>query len=158
MADDNLVSHIRFYTATSPSKAFIAYAKEMRDLGRDRLNGFTDRLEKLAPRERVKLPMTDRQKKQVEKCVAFLGLAGYEVTQPIFLVKTEKERIIGQAVDGEIHLMETAFERGTFDLAYTILEEYAHCVTGLKDETRALQDWLFRQIILQCEKVVDEIL
>lgn len=153
-------SNIHFYTASEPSETFLDEVEKRYKATRQIPSGFGDvfksmRKEAFVP---AKLTMTQRQQRQVDKAVSFLGKAGYEIDQPIFLVESEGERIIGQAKNGEIWLMGTAFERGTFDLASTILEEYAHNKTGYGDETRALQDWLFRQIILQSEKVVDEVL
>jgi hypothetical protein len=108
--------------------------------------------------ERKELELTDRNQKQLEKAINFLGLIDFEITAPIKLVESKGDALFGQAKDGEIWLTGKAFEHGTFDLATTLLEEHVHLETGHGDETRELQQWLFNRIILMGEQLIGDIL
>ena len=108
--------------------------------------------------EREELELTDRNKKQLEKAINFLGLIDFEITAPIKLVESKGDSLYGEASDGEIWLTSKAFEHGTFDLATTLLEEHVHLETGHGDETRELQQWLFNRIVLMGEQLVGDIL
>lgn len=105
--------------------------------------------------EPKEVEMSDRQKRQVKSVLSILERAGYIITTPIKYFDKSNDRQLGQAKNGEIHLFPAAFERGTFELAATILEEHAHIATGHSDFSRGLQDWLLRQIMIQIEERFD---
>lgn len=81
-----------------------------------------------------------------------LRAAGYPVHEmPIVIVDSLGAGIHGMAAHGKIYLAVNCFERGTREVAATILEEYAHLRTGHGDCTRELQNWLFDQLLTQIE-------
>ena len=109
--------------------------------------------------ERKEEEFTSRQLKQLEKVKGFLELIDFKVQHKIVKVESKGDSLYGQASDkGEIWLTEKAFEHGTFDLAATVLEEHVHLTTDHGDESRGLQDYLFRQLIIMGENLIDDIL
>lgn len=95
---------------------------------------------------------TKFQESKLNKALEFLDSAGITVSQSIKFVKThEGDSLFGYVKDGEIFLTEKAFEHGVHDLVQTVLEEYYHCETGHRDNTREFQQFLFRKIVEQME-------
>lgn len=106
-------------------------------------------------------PYTPREKRMLDKAIAFLTLLDYPVSNyPIRYCDFNGGALFGRAhvERQEIWLAPRAFENGCSELAQTILEEWMHLAEGHDDYTRAMQDWLFRQIIKQGEERLDEIL
>lgn len=106
-------------------------------------------------RGEVELPSfepTAFQQAKLDKALDFLLGANILVSQKINFVRSrEGDSLFGYAKNGEIFLTEKAFEHGVHDLVQTVLEEYWHCETGHKDETREFQQFLFRKIVEQME-------
>ena len=58
--------------------------------------------------------------------------------------------------EGRIFLSLLPFQKGTREVAATLLEEYAHLKSGASDCTRAFQNWLFDQLLVQAERIGGE--
>jgi hypothetical protein len=102
------------------------------------------------------IPPTDLQKKMMEKALAFLKKCGVDVTYPIVISKSLANNLLGKADrEGDrIILSKRAFDQGTKSLASTIYEEHIHILYGLDDCTRAMQQYLFDQLISSWEEHV----
>lgn len=73
------------------------------------------------------------------------------VDLPIRSYEIEVYATLGKNILGtgsqKIRLSRAAFERGTFDLAITVLEEFIHVSTGAKDHTREFQEVILRKLL-----------
>ena len=104
------------------------------------------------------MPGDDRQMSMVERtmlrrAVDALEAAGFAIREfPVISIDTLGPGIIGLAQDGKIFLSKLAFEKGTREVAATLLEEYAHLKSGAGDCTRPFQNWLFDQLLIQVEQ------
>jgi hypothetical protein len=109
------------------------------------------RMANLGPEQGITLSDTDRAK--LERATAVLLAAGYPVTNyPVTVVESLGPGIYGRAIEGRIFLSRIPFDKGTKEVAATLLEEYAHLHTGYGDMTRGLQTWLFDQIMCGIEQ------
>ena len=109
------------------------------------------RLSELGPDNAIILPEIDAAK--LRKALAMLEAAGYDISNyDIVTVDDLGPDRLGLAKEGHIFIAKRAFERGTREVAATLLEEYAHLLTGHGDETRGLQNWLFDQVLQQIER------
>ena len=106
--------------------------------------------------ERPTFIPSQAQELKLNRVLNFLKAIDFEVTAPINFVKGEGDSLYGYAEHDEIFLTDKAFDHGVHDLAQTVLEEHIHIATGHADETRALQQYLFRQVIGLGEFVVGE--
>lgn len=75
---------------------------------------------------------------------------------PMLCVDTLGPGIHGLAQDGKIFLSRLAFDKGTRELAATVLEEFAHLRSGQGDCTRGFQNWLFDQLLIKIEDQAGE--
>ena len=71
---------------------------------------------------------------------------------PIILVDSLGPNTLGLAKEGKIYLAASVFDRGLHYVCSTLLEEYIHLDTGLEDETRGLQTYLF-DLLIQRAKI-----
>jgi hypothetical protein len=108
----------------------------------------------LGPAQSVAL--TSVQSAQLQRALAMLKQGGYDVDYPIVIVQSLGEGVLGLAKEDKIFLSLSPFEKGTKEIASTILEEYVHLKTGYGDETRQLQTWLFDQVLVQIEEKLNQ--
>jgi len=102
---------------------------------------------------------TTQQQKVVDKAVAFLKRAGYDVDKyPILFKKHLGDRILAMMHEKTIYISERAISQGTKQLASTLYEEYVHAETSLEDETYELQTYLFDRVISLHEELLGEVL
>lgn len=93
----------------------------------------------------------------LDRATKMLIAAGYEIEKfPILYFESLGAGIHGSANAGRIFLSSLAFEKGTREVAATLLEEYAHLASGCGDETRGFQNWLFDRLLMQVEEVAGE--
>jgi len=91
------------------------------------------------------------------KATAILSGAGFQVNEfPIIVLDTLGPNICGMAKDGKIFLSRMPFQKGTREVAATLLEEYAHLKSGEGDASLGFQNWLFDQLLVQAEKAAGE--
>lgn len=108
-------------------------------------------LSDLGPSESVVLHPVERDR--FDRARAFLASAGYDLSQyPVTIVEDLGEGIYGLAKEDRIFIAKAAFQKGTKEVASTLLEEFVHLKTGYSDMTRQLQTWLFDELLLQSEK------
>lgn len=92
-----------------------------------------------------------------ERAKMMLAKAGHNIEKfPVVCVDTLGPNIHGCASDGKIFISRMPFLKGTREVAATLLEEYAHLVSGQADCTRGFQNWLFDQILVNAESVNGE--
>ena len=97
------------------------------------------------------------QSVMLKRAIDLLNQAGYEVDQyEIRCVKTLGQGIGGLAKNRIIYVTESAFAKGTKELAITLLEEYWHIFGGYEDQSRAFQNFLFEQIGTLIERINKE--
>jgi hypothetical protein len=150
---------LTFHEQFKPSPAFLRVAAGMR--GRldsiEKANGSAMRLARLlslsdlGPSESVELHPVERDR--FDRAKAFLSSAGYDLDRyPITVVDELGDGIYGLAKEGRIFIAKAAFQKGTKEVASTLLEEFVHLKTGYADETRQLQTWLFDELLSQSER------
>jgi hypothetical protein len=84
---------------------------------------------------------------QLDEALSILQKNGIKITAPIFILEPH-EQFTGLATHDEkaIYLTTEAFARGQIYLIGTLFEEWTHISTGLRDESRALQEYLIDKI------------
>lgn len=108
-------------------------------------------LSDLGPQESVLLHPVEQAR--FDRAREFLTSAGYDVARfPICVVEDLGEGIYGLAKEDRIFIAKAAFQKGTKEVASTLLEEFVHLKTGYSDMTRQLQTWLFDELLSQSEK------
>lgn len=111
---------------------------------------FELRLAALGPDSAVALATHDAAK--LDRAVNLLCAAGYNINDyPITIVEDLGPGRLGMAQEKRIFISRLAFDKGTKEVAATLLEEWAHLRTGHGDMTRGLQTWLFDQVLVQLE-------
>lgn len=97
------------------------------------------------------------QAKMLEKAIAMLTAAHFPIRDfPVIVCDTLGPAICGMAKDGKIFISLLPFQKGTREVAATLLEEFAHIKSGESDCTRGFQNWLFDQLLVQSERVAGE--
>lgn len=97
------------------------------------------------------------QSHMLNKAKAMLERGGYKIdSYPVIICDTLGPNIHGLAKDGRIFLSLLPFDKGTREVAATLLEEYAHLKSGQGDHTPGFQNWLFDQLLVQAERVAGE--
>lgn len=110
----------------------------------------THKLAQLGPDDSIELSPEDQQK--LNLAIQALKAAGYPVDEyPVTLVNDLGPGVYGMAKEERIFMSRIPFEKGTKEVAATLLEEWAHMRTGYGDMTRGLQTWLFDQVLCQVE-------
>lgn len=145
--------YLDFGTVSKPSEDFLYVCEQMYKKNRKVPNGFYEKFRKLRPDlfKPKEVDVTDKHQRMLNKVISFLKNGGYDITRyPIKIVESTGVELLGEGNE-TITLTEEAFNRGLFDLAHTVLEEYFHIHTGLQDETRDFQNYLFKQLITQLQ-------
>lgn len=156
---DFIEHHLSFREAQKPTEAFLKVAAGLRR----RLDNIvkanpsamamarTMSLAELGPEDSVHLHPVEKER--FDRATGFLKSVGYDIDgYPITIVDELGEGVYGLAKEGRIFISKAAFQKGTKEVASTLLEEYIHLKTGFGDMTRQLQTWLFDELLLQSEK------
>lgn len=107
-------------------------------------------IEQMQPGDGLSLSPVQIQMLQRAKWMLHKG--GFDVEAfPILCLDTLGPNIHGLAKDGKIFLAESAFDKGTRELAATLFEEFAHLRSGQSDATRGFQNWLIDRLLIQIE-------
>jgi hypothetical protein len=97
------------------------------------------------------------QRDMLDRAMGMLQSGGYDVDAfPIVCCDCLGPSIHGLAKGGKIFLSRLAFDKGTRELAATLLEEFAHLRSGQADCTRGFQNWLFDQLLIRVEAAAGE--
>lgn len=157
--DDFIEHHLSFREAHKPTEAFLKVSAGLRgaldNVAKANPSAMslarTMQLADLGPQHSVDLHPVEQAR--FDKAKQFLSTIGYDVaTYPITVVEDLGTGIYGLAKEDRIFIAKAAFQKGTKEVASTLLEEYVHLKTGFSDTTRQLQTWLFDELLLQAEK------
>ena len=152
------MSYSEYSIKNHASSEFMAIAEELHAKGKLHNKSLGTIIQALNPVniEDQAEDLTPQEEELVQECYSLLETAGY-YTQGFELVKfkSEKGNLLGQAKDGKIFIEAKCFKLGPRELAITILEEFFHLKTGMVDETRSFQNYLFEQIGLLMENNKD---
>lgn len=103
------------------------------------------------------MEMAQRESVMLEKATGMLRRGGFDISAFLLIcADTLGPGIMGLAQDGKIFIARAAFDKGTRELAATLLEEFAHLRSGEGDCTRGFQNWLFDQILIKVEVAAGE--
>ena len=96
-------------------------------------------------------PFSEEQSSKLREVLAILKEIGYDVTYSIYLAKDFEHSMLAQADirEAKIYLSKNLFNKDTRYMVETVLEEYIHIKHNVHDETRAMQDVLFAEIVKQ---------
>lgn len=101
--------------------------------------------------------LDDVQSMMLDKAKRMLEAGGFHISEfPLIVCETLGPSIHGLAKDGNIYLSLLPFEKGTREVAATLLEEFAHLKSGHSDCTRGFQNWLFDQLLIRSERAAGE--
>lgn len=154
--------YLTFSDDNNPSQTFLQLAAKLRSSmeGIHDVNQSVIKLARqknmasLGPAESVALSSVEQQR--FDKAKAFLTAAGYDMEKyEIVVLEDLGAGVHGLAMEGRIFISKLAFQKGTKEVASTLLEEWVHLTTGFRDETRQLQTWLFDELLTQAEQAVD---
>lgn len=113
------------------------------------------RFTKLSSADNIRL--TGLYQSMFSKATAFLEKAGYAITsKEICIQDTLGADVHGRAHNGKIYISLLPFQKGTREVAATLLEEFLHLESGHTDCTREFQNTLFDNILVQAEKAAGE--
>lgn len=97
------------------------------------------------------------QEIMLDRATAMLEAGGFKIGDfPVIVCDTLGPNIHGMAKDGKIFMSVQPFQKGTREVAATLLEEYAHLKSGECDCSRGFQNWLFDQLLIQAERKAGE--
>lgn len=115
------------------------------------------KLSELGPQQSVNLTPVERQR--FDRATSFLAQAGYDLSiYPVVIVDDLGAGVYGLTKEGKIFIARAAFQKGTKEVASTLLEEFVHLKTGFSDETRQLQTWLFDELLSHAESACGVVL
>lgn len=101
--------------------------------------------------------LTRIQSIQLDRAVAFCTKLGWTVGDyPIVTVPQQRNGLLAWAQDQTIVLTTQVFDKGTTEVACTLLEEWLHLKHGFSDCTRAFQTHLFQTIITMGQQLNGE--
>jgi len=89
----------------------------------------------------------DSEQFKLKKALDFFEEVKINVDYPINIADFKDNLIFGVADEGKIILSGNCFSHGIREVALTILEEMAHLDSNASDNTRAMQNYLFNQIL-----------
>ncbi len=98
------------------------------------------------------LEPNERQEKLIEKSVNFIKQFYPQFNHPIKVCQFSNISQLGEALNDEILLSPSLFEKGTKKIIAVILEESFHLKSGCGDNTRGFQDYLINQLITLIEQ------
>lgn len=97
------------------------------------------------------------KQRMLDRATKMLSAGGFGIEAfPVTVVDSLGPSICGSAHNGKIFLSLLAFEKGTREVAATLLEEFAHLRSGASDCTRQFQNWLFDQLLAHVEQSARE--
>jgi len=94
---------------------------------------------------------TPKQQEMLRVASDYLAEAGYSLPQ-IYRCNSFGETVLGRAHKGCIWLTDGAFASGPRDLLNTLLHEHLHIASGHADETRAFEDYIVEEILVQIDR------
>jgi hypothetical protein len=162
-AGKNFLEHGRSFPAEYCSDAFKTVAGNLRSTVSDMTTANPSAIKiaeelalcNLGPSESISLSTVEQG--QFERAISILYRAGYDIRKyEIVIVETLGPGVYGLAKEEKIFISRQAFQKGTHEIASTLLEEFAHLSTGFNDFDRSLQSWLFDELLRQVEHRFNE--
>ena len=142
-----------------PSQEFIQIASEILRTNPDQVNEKVAELIRSTLRTNIKpeiVPPTPYEQSKIQAAINLCKSLGHPVDEFDIKISTNLgENTIGRA-DGNsktMYLAKTTLDQGVSIIAGTLLEEWVHLRLGLKDESRALQNWLLNRLIALGEEL-----
>lgn len=109
---------------------------------------------------RKRADLSNRETRVLEDAIRYCKQSGYPVDDyEIRVVSRIRNNVYGMAdtKNNVILIGKLAFEFGIETVMATLIEEWLHIQYGFHDESRSMQDWLLRQLTIQCiEKVEND--
>lgn len=149
--------------APKPQPAFLRVAASLRGKLDDIGNANTSalrmardlHLSDLGPQQSISLNPVEQTR--FNRACSVLNSAGYDMARyPTVIVDDLGDGVYGLAKEEKIFIAKAAFQKGTKEVASTLLEEWVHLRTGYGDMTRQLQTWLFDELLSQIENSAGE--
>lgn len=92
--------------------------------------------------------LTERQKEQLNAAINLANKAGFNVeSYPIVTTDVFDSNCLGFAYEDTIYVSTRAYDMGTHKLSAVLIEEFIHLYHDLKDESRAMQNFLFDKVV-----------
>lgn len=158
---DTYEHHISTFWSVDPSEVFLSIYTKLRQGGR--LTELSPIATTMYLRKHKHLPIPDPvplnrvQQKQLDKAIAFCQSHGWTVTDyPMVIVPHARNGLMAWAQDNTIVLTLGVFAKGTKEVAQALFEEHLHLSTGLRDETREMQNHLMAELFGKAEMVSGE--
>lgn len=105
------------------------------------------------------MPMTAIDQSRMDKAIDFCRRMGFNVDEyPIVVSEFLGEGVLGRAHDEKIYISKRVLMMGTKMLVGTLIEEFIHLRHQLKDETYAMQNFLFDSLVSIGEQMLGEAL
>ncbi len=161
--ETRLEHHLEFAGYRTTSDAFVRIGNQLA-MGAEQIPSANPNVVSTARRRSLQamrpgdgLALQQRETRMLDRAKAMLSAGGFEIDNfPLLCVETLGPSIHGLAQDGKIFVSRLAFEKGTRELAATLLEEYAHLRSGQRDCTRGFQNWLFDHLLIGVETAIGE--
>lgn len=160
-SSDSYEHHISTFWAVDPSEAFLDVYGDLRRGGR--MTELSPLATAMYLRKHKHLPIPDPvplnrvQQKQLDKATAFCKAHDWTVTEfPVVIVPHARNGLLAWAQDSTIVLTLGVFSKGTKEVAQALYEEWLHLKTGLRDESRAMQNHLMAELFSKAEMVSGE--
>lgn len=100
----------------------------------------------------IEFELSPGEKEKFSRAYAFIRQLGCTQDIEWVFVDPKDETTFGFVRDGKAYICKNAFANGTQFLAQTMMEEYLHVVKQFRDESRALQNFLFAKVISLAEE------
>jgi hypothetical protein len=150
---------ISFRPNESASEKFVEIASDLLKVGRIS-NDSIRRVLSEAQARRCDYPartLNSTEQQMLDRAKSFLAKMDINIDQYEVICCTGMgDGIMGRALDGKIYLSEIPFDKGTKQVASTLLEEFVHLKHGCGDFDRRMQDWLFDKVISVGENINGE--
>lgn len=151
--------HMDIHNYGAPKEVFRAAARELA-LGSEAMPTMNPQamraarasaIQDMTPGDAIRLD--EVKQAMLTRALAMLTAGGLDVDAfPLIVTDTLGTGIAGLAQDGKIFLSLIPFEKGTREVAATLLEEFAHLRSGAADCTRPFQNWLIDQLLIRLER------
>lgn len=100
--------------------------------------------------------LTTVEREMLRRARLFCAGIGEEIRHEVRVVESLGEGVYGLARNNTIYVTRRALGEGTKQVAATLLEEHLHLTKGVRDETREMQELLFRKIMSLGEEIRGE--
>lgn len=160
-AGDGLYERSIDFSSTSPSEEFATVVRVLaktftKDLNHTAVTACRGNLlDSLADVEQMPLNSVDQMR--MDKAISFCRRIGYNVDEfPIIVTEFLGEEVLGRAHNERIFISKRTLMMGTKMLCGTLIEEFIHLRHKLRDESYAMQNFLFDALVSMGEQLTGE--